>query len=391
MRVKTSCLNGLILGGDLLLCLGIYLVPQSMLKTVIHLIIFILCIGAYSWSQIMRHGDNRVGRRFYEVYLIGVLYILSILLFKNQVGAHVLYLISAPLFAVYLYENVFNLRILNIAFLLVTFYFLGSVAMGRDLEDVMASSRNYVSVIMMTSAAVLTAITYRQTGKIIIWPSLITTFLSILAIGRGGILFSALSLLGVLFCANEGFLKKHRVAAFLLFVVIVAAIVLNMGRLSDLYESLDVFERMRSRGLHDFWREHLMEEYLKNMNFKTVLFGYDFTLNPEFNFLENNPHNSFIRLHSLMGVLMVPLLACAAFVSYRFLKKDILFFFLFVPLLGRAYTDSVFFMTYHDYIVYYFILLGMQRGTSIRALHKGGTAFIRRKPKKPSVTSSCAA
>ena len=170
-------------------------------------------------------------------------------------------------------------------------------------------------------------------------------------------------LLGVVYSANVKFFNKHKLIAYILLGVVVAVVLLSFNRIASLYESLAVFERLQSRGLHDYWREHLMEEYLGHMDLGTVLFGYDYSTNPEFNFLDNNPHNSFIRLHSFMGILAFPLLICAIIVLCRFLtRRHLLFFFLFLSLLGRSYTDIMWFFMCYDFVFFLFILLGTQDG-----------------------------
>ena len=363
MRIKASKLNSYILGVYMLLCLVLFMLPQPLFKAVVHLALFIISMGAFIRSQVKRQGSSKVKKLFYELYLAGVLYVIVILVLKGQTGAHMLYLIAAPLFAVFVYRSRFDLHILNVFFGIIASYFLLSIVGGRSLDQLLDSSQNFVSVIMMTSSSVLTVITYRQTGKIIIWPSVITTLLSVLAIGRGGILFSTCMLLGVVYSANVKFFNKHKLIAYILLGVVVAVVLLSFNRIASLYESLAVFERLQSRGLHDYWREHLMEEYLGHMDLGTVFFGYDYSTNPEFNFLDNNPHNSFIRLHSFMGILAFPLLICAIIVLCRFLtRRHLLFFFLFLSLLGRSYTDIMWFFMCYDFVFFLFILLGTQDG-----------------------------
>lgn len=385
MKIKASKLNSCILGMYLLLCLVLFMMPQTLYKAIVHLALFLISLGAFALSQIKRHRGCRVKKSFYEVYLIGVLYIISILLLKEQTGAHMLYLIAAPLFAVFVYSSRFELRILYLFFGLIASYFLLSILGGRSLDQLLDSSRNFISVIMMTSSTVLTVIAYRQTGRIIIWPSVVTTLLSILAIGRGGILFSSCMLLGVIYSANVKVFSNHKLIAYLLLGVVVIVVLLNFNSISGIFESLSVFERLQSRGLHDYWREHLMEEYLGHMDVGTILFGYDYSTNPEFNFLDNNPHNSFIRLHSYTGIMAFPLLICAVVVLCRFLKHNLLYFFLFISLLGRSYTDIIWFFMCYDFVFFLFILLGTQN-TANRQMNDS-LSFAHRK-KELSASSS---
>jgi len=385
MKIKASKLNSYILGVYLLLCLVLFMLPSPLYKAVIHLTLFTLSLGAFARSQIKRQGGSKVKKSFYELYLVGVLYVISILVFKGQTGAHMLYLIAAPLFAVFVYRSRFELRILYIFFGLIASYFLLSIIGGRSLDELLDSSRNFISVIMMTSSTVLTVIAYRQTGRIIIWPSVVTTLLSILAIGRGGILFSSCMLLGVIYSANIKVFSNHKLIAYLLLGVVVIVVLLNFNSISGIFESLSVFERMQSRGLHDYWREHLMEEYLGHMDEGTILFGYDYSTNPEFNFLDNNPHNSFIRLHSYTGIMAFPLLICVVVVLCRFLKQNLLYFFLFISLLGRSYTDVIWFFMCYDFVFFLFILLGTQN-TANRQMNDS-LSFAHRK-KELSASSS---
>lgn len=276
-----------------------------------------------------------------------------------------IFILSSAAFAYFLFHNTFDIRFVYTTLLFMQFYLLFRLICGADPETIFPdTSRNYISVILLTNTAIVYIIDWKQFRNIRIWPALLTFLISIQSIGRAGIITSLFLLIAVLFEIFQQKSKKEKIyyALFLLIPFLVGLLFFSQEIIHTLMH-IDFLERFLSRGITDGSRASLLRTYLDNLDMKNLLLGYDFSNDPLFIRFGLNPHNSFIDFHQRGGLLFFPALLLILVAMFKSLLHHRLYFALFVTLLLRASTDRFLFLTFYDYVLMTLIFLSFYSPT----------------------------
>ena len=291
--------------------------------------------------------DKGIKIKWWSLVLMAFVAVISFI--RHRWGISFLYFIGAPIFAQYLIRNSFNLRIVAIVFWILIIYML-MYSVSGNASILFVGSRNYVNVCAIFITIVYTFLVYTQEKKIVIVPSILTFLLCVFANGRGGLVSSLVLLVGLVLVRLHEVKKKNLRYVLVLCVILVA--ILAYQYVLNIYETSDVFERVRDKGLDDDARTMLWIDYLDHLDFSNILFCYDFSDNYLFQAFRNNPHNSYIKMHSIAGILfLVPISLFLYSMVYGIFKKKWFYVVLMGCMLLRAYTDT-FLMNYYDFILY---------------------------------------
>ena len=292
----------------------------------------ILVLGLFSVCTAMLHSDIMyISDIVYTVLGLFMGYHLSVTKMKRN-------------HAKFLYYTFFVLILLR--FILV-----------RNPNDVfVSSSRNAISAILILGSALLYS-TYEEKESLPLIPAILTFLLSCIAIGRGGILSSAILLLFVLFY-NTFMAKTMRLrilVTIVIFIVVLGFIYVNYY---DLFFK-EAFERLFSEKLVQNERVSYFEEYLDYLrsDLGNLLFGVKASDVPSIRYLGGNFHNSYLSLHSksgLLGFAIVSILIVKSGLTAIKNKKYIPLGLLVVVLV-RILTDELCFTGLYDPLFYYLI------------------------------------
>lgn len=263
-----------------------------------------------------------------------------------------------------------NYKLSFASFIFFAFYILFQILLIGKTSIFYDSSRNYHSIVIIYHLILLYIATHTSGRKISLFPAILTFLISILSVGRAGIIVSAFILLGVL---TYIILEKDKEKFFpirikWLFIITLLIIVLMFTSLSifeNVYEKY--FQRLHSQGLTDPARLTLIKEYLGNLqeSFSNILLGVPIYGNKVFESYGNNLHNSYLRLHSnfgLIGFIAFAVLVVKAF--FRYAKSNLLFFVLFSSILLRISTDQAAFHGIFDPLIYFFLLNDLNSNVS---------------------------
>lgn len=184
--------------------------------------------------------------------------------------------------------------------------------------------------------------------------------LSVASQGRSGAVLASIMFLSALYnvfaTPSEKFSHSLRYIIKAGYVVVISFIVVQSSLyVFTYYQETGGLEKLLDRGLYNNPREYLINEYLKLMEFESIIFGlnkFDYYQLGEYGF---NLHNNYLELHSKFGL---PL-----FVFYLYMIISILFYFirmksnyLFIIILAffvRAYTDIQVIAGRFDYILFF--------------------------------------
>lgn len=241
---------------------------------------------------------------------------------------------------------------------ITSYIFYKVIILGLDPNTIFAhTSRNMISTIAIMYGVLIYLIMFLKETKVTILPALIALLLSIIAIGRTGVV-CALLLLIVVYIYNYIYAKESKkkwyilgICVFILSLIYFAKDALSAGE-------IEFISRWQVYGVSDPARAQLLNRYIENIDFYTFMKGYDITSDIIYNSWNNNPHNSWIYLHYHLGIWGVVLIGLCFISGVKlFIKKQLFLLFLLLIIILRASTDSVIFFSNYDFIIYSFIIL----------------------------------
>jgi hypothetical protein len=220
------------------------------------------------------------------------------------------------------------------------------------------SSRNIFSVLLLEATTLLYIVFIQERNSLDrfpLWPAVLSFVVSVWAIGRSGILSTGFLLCGVIFV---NFLKSRRKIRYLFFVSIVVTLVLILF-VSWQRESFTlVISRFSTEGLKESHRVGIATHYFRQIAEKPyrLLFGYNVQFDQFLSTVwKSNLHNSYLKLHSIIGIGAIGLLFFIIRGIYKKGKRCTLFWFIGGALLLRAATDTVFLFGPTDFLFFYFL------------------------------------
>lgn len=354
MTIQSPIKNSVFLVFYMFLSTGICYVPSSLRI----LISFMLMLLPVLYGCI----DKSVRKKIAENGLWGWLILFLFFFFQlvnQRFSMSFLFIFSNLILAYILTVKSFSTKILLAGYYVIAFIYILMMMSGITLDTFMQnSSRNIVSVICLCYLAVVYFVEFNQQEKLSVIPLLLLVVISVGAVGRGGIICS----FGVFWAFILSKLRHNRILLILFLILILLSVSFFLDDIVLLYDDFIAKSRFSTEGLESSERGDLTDTYLANINFVTFLFGYNYSYNLLFIDFDLNPHNSFIRFHSYMGIFaiffMLFLLKSAFVIS---LKLDLFMGVLLIVLLVRGWVDTVYFFDRYDFIIYAFLFMYYQK------------------------------
>jgi hypothetical protein len=245
----------------------------------------------------------------------------------------------------------------NIFFFLIFWFCFEGVQHGFKPDEINLflknSSRNYVSSLFLFFSIFFYMTRLNKKRGVPFYPSLITIFVSILAYGRTGIILSFFLFFIIIFYRYFNRISTYNFLKFILVCIIIILIVFSIY--SYIIENTKLSEGFSSP------RFKMNSDYFKELNLKRIVIGYDYRQIDIISKYNDNPHNSFIKLHYNIGIVLVLFII---FILYTYIKNLlnfnikkltlILFSLLF---LIRAYLDVILFIHMYDFLFFYSLIL----------------------------------
>ena len=329
--------NGLIIKTLLLLTIPIiylnlkkYYVSRRMLKNIS---LKIVIISMLFFSLLVCFSQSSLRPIFYFLFFIYSIFFALIL-------------IAIP-------DRTYSISKNFFVFLVIWFLFEGlrlGFSSNSLNEYLSGSSRNIVSAIFLYSTIFLYMAKLNLNKKITMIPALVLFFISLISYGRSGIILSVLIFLSIILYVYFHKLKFKKIIFFFFILVVIIYLFINYGTILTNNTNL-------KKGL-DSPRFLINMEYIRNLDTKSVLLGFDFKKIPIITKFNNNPHNSYINLHYNMGFsLIIFLLVIFINISKIFLKcfsiKNLTIIIFIIAYLIRAFFDIISFIGLFDFIFFY--------------------------------------
>jgi len=318
---------------------------------------FLVLMGAGSYFFTKNKIMINISVFFIIIYFVIALNIIGLFNYYNS-AAYTSMCLSNFCLALFLFKNKHNASVYYFLIIIFSIVFFVQIFSFSD-PDLMfaATSRNMISVIMLTGSLVYYITSCKNNEKISFVPALLTLLISIWAVGRSGILCSFFLLIGVIYVQTRKFTFKRKFTLFMLVnTILIAVFIIFNNDIMYFIDSMTLFERFLERGVDDSERSLMIREYMSHIDLKSLLVGYDYTQDGFFISSDLNPHNSFIRLHHYMGIFGIIFMFVMSFLILFYIFINPLYSVLLSTLLIRGFTDIIIFFTVYDFIVFYFII-----------------------------------
>lgn len=179
-----------------------------------------------------------------------------------------------------------------------------------------------------------------------LFPAIATLLICLISLSRSNIICAFILLFGVL----SYYFKYYSLVKKTGFLLIGTALVVFF--LYFFYDLLEIgLQRFDERGLESADRTLFLDSYIEKLNFYTFLLGVNSNQYP-FTLINGNFHNSFLLGHSNFGILFFFFIVFIVQLLFRKLSTSLFLVILALVLLIRAYTDTIMFIGYFDFILF---------------------------------------
>lgn len=293
--------------------------------------------------------------------LMGGLAIVSILSFflRNYYtnASLALYFFMLPVMIFSYTEKRVGYRIHLIPLTIFATYVIFSLINGIDPNNILDSrSRNMVSLYLILFVVYYYIEKYRYTGRLDLWPATLALVISVLTIGRSGILTSLLLLLNVSYFKLGKSSPINKIAySFIAFILVVLLTGLFQEQLDSLFDIS--FARFKDRGIEDEARSSIIEAYMESIKTDPIQLLLGSKLESgTFATFKYNLHNSFLSLHYFTGIFSIIILLFII-KALIFTREKLFYRGLLFIVLVRGAADQVFFFNFNDVIIFYLLFL----------------------------------
>ena len=313
-----------------------------------------MLLGGIVFILEMSHMQKRLLPAYLVFSLVVFSYCLSAMVLQTMIVRDIAMMLSNAGIVLALLRRRLHPAVMYCFFFSLSIFFLYHMVHGSDVALIFGtSSRNAISFIMITACVLLYVSLYESHKNIPVFPAFITLFFSIWAIGRSGIVSSAILFLGVLI------LGFHRIR-FKLCLLTVCLLVAVGSRLQEVVSFLmDMsvfFYRFERAGLYSVERAEVIKHYLSLIDAKMMLFGYAVREDPFMAALNYNLHNSFLSLHSQIGIASVAIVFVILLGLTRALINNKLYALCILVISVRIFTDDTMFFYAFDFVLFFLVL-----------------------------------
>lgn len=268
-----------------------------------------------------------------------------------------LYLIYAVLVAFVLTQSKIALLPIKITFYIIAAYFLYQCIVLQvvvDEELFMFSAGGMMPSILLSIAVPIQLFDLRWNKRIDLLPPLIIIVLSVYSISRTALICSFLYLFLNILMISFGN-KKYRFLGVLFFLVVAIVGYKTLLQSLDDLSALEIFTKFEKNGLDSSSRGNIWKVYLEELDFITFFFGR--TVDKSHLILGfANTHNSFVQLHSQIGILALVFIIYFIKVCFYYIRKNLYVFGLMLVLILRCSFDTLFFFNIYDFAILVFLL-----------------------------------
>ena len=303
-------------------------------------------------NQIIRY------KRYIQISFIIFLFVFITQIIKFKNPAISLLILFNSILALILLKAKLNQHFFLLNYLIICCFFLSYIYEGNNPNTFLFSgSRNVVTIIIFFNLILFHYVEFSNKRRFSITPSILFLIVSICAIGRAGIISSIIYFFVVLF-VNFYKISIGKKILILLFSIFLSIFCINKYSKELEFVYNYNFRRLSTEGVNynDDPRGEMLERYISNIDISTFILGYDFTTDPFFRPYDNNPHNSFIRLYSYIGIFSLFIIMWIIKNMFFLFRNNLVFFCISLLICLRAWLDTILFWGGYDFLLITFLL-----------------------------------
>lgn len=245
-------------------------------------------------------------------------------------------------------------KLAKIIFSMIAAFFSFHIIQSNDPNMILLSSQNYISVVLILALGLMYIAADGENSKINYLPIIVSTFISIWAKGRTGIISILILLICRLLVDIKSKDKRENIKVIFLITLLLFTIIYVFIPQSEMIFSNFHTKNMAHDPRFDIWTEYLEKAFTSIGDF---IYGVSYS---ELYLLRSygHLHNSFLNLHAIYGLTAVIIILLLIFYNLIIILKNrkyLLASFVLVFLL-RSSTDIVFTHIYYGTFLFYYFL-----------------------------------
>lgn len=328
----------------------------------LNLLVSMLCsIIGVVMSGVLKNDFNRA--QFFRVLLLVVIaWIFNVFSVFVQGGLNVLrlatlaYMIFTVTVTFIMVKRDLNLIPLKALFYYISFFFIYKLfVLGDSPDDIFSVSAGGMMVtILMTIAIPVQLLEFRRSKKVFLIPPIVILVISVFSLSRTGMLCAALYFIIIMGTMTFQSSKK-KVWGYLFFSVLVSIIVYAVVKYWDEIMALEMYEKFEERGVDVNGRDDIWKQYLEEMDLLYLFFGRNIDKVHQLAGFANT-HNSYIQLHSQIGILAFIYIYYYLRVCVYYMRHNWFSLLLLIVFIIRGFFDTPFFFSVFDFAMFMFIV-----------------------------------
>jgi hypothetical protein len=316
------------------------------------------------------------GNKYTPKYIVITSYILvvtgfiSSLYTNNYSLLRVFYITQGILLAIALSKFNLNFKILRLlTYGLLIFFFYHIILRNDPNEVFLLVSRNGLTLHLLIILSLYTISLVQNNCRVDYLAIFLSFIVSIWTLSRSGVLSFLVFFIVSLFNLVGKKQKKSQRRAFLLVLIVVLFMIIFIRGLSETYILNSFINRLENESINNI-RIEMLIQYLTHIlnNIGDFLFGGRFSDIGIIRAYNNNPHNSYIHLHSQFGIfgsiMIFFLLILSLFSNLK--SKNYIILAIFGAIILRISTDTFAFSGVFDFLIYYLIIITVSKNDLIR-------------------------
>lgn len=297
--------------------------------------------------------------RYITTYHRGLLMLVSFFLFMamslsfingSESMVKALYLIPhLGLFAIVERKSNLNPKLIRaILYGWVFFVVYRVMIQGVDVNDILGyASRNMVSWFGLAFCFFYYILQFKKQRRPEYITAFLTLFLTILCQGRSSIFSASLFVLFLLYIHLK---ESNAFLRIFVLIVIPLSIIFIYNTFNDFF--VEHFEYLENKKLESEGREIILQKYIQNLDFETVLGGIPGHQLYLLTFYSNY-HNSFLQGHGIFGIFFLCFFLYLIYLMMRHPRENTLEKFLILILFIRGFTDPILFVGVFDFLLFF--------------------------------------
>lgn len=249
-----------------------------------------------------------------------------------------------------------NLMPFKAVFYYISFFFAYKIfVIGDNPDEILVTSAGGMMVTILMAIAIPTQLLdYRRLKKVSLTPPIVIFVIAIFSVSRTAMFCAAFYLLivmGVIAFQSS----QKRVWGYVFFAVIILIMSYIIISHWDEIMALEMYEKFETRGVNVSGRDDIWKLYIGQMNLFHLVFGMNVDKVHQIAGYANT-HNSYIQLHSQIGILAFVYILLYLRVCVYYMRKSFVSFLLLLVLIIRGFFDTPFFFGIFDFALFLFIV-----------------------------------